>query len=777
MHTRILSVFNLLKRVGFAVLLLEVASVSTVKAGLDEWTQEGKMKVMSGGWSGYWEGPCYWQMARYSGTDVRPVRIKLSEPGIFEYQMYTNDWEGSNLIGIFQHPVDSNRYFRLEEGGSFVDLDTLYWSSTRGAGWAWAFFDSSFSDVQLFWDQANPEHGIALCQGRSIWETFIRGQQWFRLDLPIDEKSIRVWADNPLCENIYFTIDELPPIDSFRIMSLDIATYVLDTLRTVDVNDIPQMVVDRSNPDRLLYIEKENCNLGEPYRLWHTLNQGESFEMLFETADTNCYIDRISQDYVNPLRWNMIVGNNSDFYVSTDGGYSWERTDRRIKNPIPLPNREGEILSLTPSYYYRPSATDSFRQIEIGPVGRDIQYTTEVYYSPESGLNINIGSDMWRSYDGGFNWHPWGIVNGRWTSPVAQVGLASPANRSVKLQLVQDYDTRRSLDGGGTWTATILPPPADHRFTTPRLTMHPTDSAAAIAFGYHYGLDSLFILRTWDLGQTWQTNYAYIWPKSFIHSTIVFFSTEPETLVIGGWAGVGDAGGFWYSADSGATWHLVPGMENEQGGIKLVDYENHRLIRYSLVQQRHLRNDFTTLTDWYPVQGNLPIYDATLVLDPDTSEIVYAWVDGDGIYKGLGYGEWDRYIAAETPNSGNGVSVLPGWPRTFVRSGVGIWSYTKSRELDSRIPPPSSVIDQISLSAFPNPFNSTLSISLDVPLHQEVTVSFYDLLGREVDVVHQGRVGSATLSYVAPASLASGIYFLRAVAGGQARMQKVVLLK
>ncbi len=85
--------------------------------------------------------------------------------------------------------------------------------------------------------------------------------------------------------------------------------------------------------------------------------------------------------------------------------------------------------------------------------------------------------------------------------------------------------------------------------------------------------------------------------------------------------------------------------------------------------------------------------------------------------------------------------------------------------------------DAISLSAFPNPFNSTLSISLDVPLHLDVTLSLYDLLGREVDVVYRGRLASSTISYVAPAALSSGVYFLRATAGTQSVLGKVVLLK
>ncbi len=86
-------------------------------------------------------------------------------------------------------------------------------------------------------------------------------------------------------------------------------------------------------------------------------------------------------------------------------------------------------------------------------------------------------------------------------------------------------------------------------------------------------------------------------------------------------------------------------------------------------------------------------------------------------------------------------------------------------------------VGTFSLSTYPNPFNSTLAISLDVPLHQEITVSLYDLLGREVDVIHRGRLNSSAISYTTPASLASGIYFLRAASNELTAMQKVVLLK
>lgn len=102
---------------------------------------------------------------------------------------------------------------------------------------------------------------------------------------------------------------------------------------------------------------------------------------------------------------------------------------------------------------------------------------------------------------------------------------------------------------------------------------------------------------------------------------------------------------------------------------------------------------------------------------------------------------------------------------------------TDTTRLTARESLHNSIISNWQLTTYPNPFNSTLSISLAIPPHQETTIALYDLLGREVDVIYRGRLTNSTISYRAPAGLASGIYFVRAEAGGRAEMRKVVLLK
>lgn len=90
---------------------------------------------------------------------------------------------------------------------------------------------------------------------------------------------------------------------------------------------------------------------------------------------------------------------------------------------------------------------------------------------------------------------------------------------------------------------------------------------------------------------------------------------------------------------------------------------------------------------------------------------------------------------------------------------------------------PNIVASSFQLSTYPNPFNSTLTISSEAQPNQNTSISLYDLLGREVDVIHEGRLASSTISYTTPPTLSTGIYFIRAISGDATAIQKVVLLK
>jgi alpha-glucosidase (family GH31 glycosyl hydrolase) len=79
---------------------------------------------------------------------------------------------------------------------------------------------------------------------------------------------------------------------------------------------------------------------------------------------------------------------------------------------------------------------------------------------------------------------------------------------------------------------------------------------------------------------------------------------------------------------------------------------------------------------------------------------------------------------------------------------------------------------------YPNPFNPTTVINYQLPAVSEVKLIVYDILGRNVATLVEGRQGpgSHTVEWHAE-GMASGVYFVRLQAGPFAATKKLVLLK
>jgi hypothetical protein len=80
---------------------------------------------------------------------------------------------------------------------------------------------------------------------------------------------------------------------------------------------------------------------------------------------------------------------------------------------------------------------------------------------------------------------------------------------------------------------------------------------------------------------------------------------------------------------------------------------------------------------------------------------------------------------------------------------------------------------------YPNPFNPSTTFSFEAPRAANVTLSLFDLLGREAATVFSGTAdaGHNEITYDA-SHLATGMYFARLSANGEAvGLNKVMLLK
>ena len=83
-----------------------------------------------------------------------------------------------------------------------------------------------------------------------------------------------------------------------------------------------------------------------------------------------------------------------------------------------------------------------------------------------------------------------------------------------------------------------------------------------------------------------------------------------------------------------------------------------------------------------------------------------------------------------------------------------------------------------SLSLYPNPFNPSTTISFDLPQQSRVSLSVYDLLGREISLLmnRTAQAGSHSVNWNC-ASCATGVYFIELKTGKHRALTKAMLLR
>ena len=79
---------------------------------------------------------------------------------------------------------------------------------------------------------------------------------------------------------------------------------------------------------------------------------------------------------------------------------------------------------------------------------------------------------------------------------------------------------------------------------------------------------------------------------------------------------------------------------------------------------------------------------------------------------------------------------------------------------------------------YPNPFNPGTTIAFTLPRASDVKLGVYDLLGREVAVLVQGRREGGTHAVTLDArGMASGMYLYRLEAGGAVHVRSLLVIR
>ena len=79
---------------------------------------------------------------------------------------------------------------------------------------------------------------------------------------------------------------------------------------------------------------------------------------------------------------------------------------------------------------------------------------------------------------------------------------------------------------------------------------------------------------------------------------------------------------------------------------------------------------------------------------------------------------------------------------------------------------------------YPNPFNPQTTVTFQVPESGQIRLAVYDVLGREVALLHDGNIaaGRHEVTFRADA-MPSGTYFARMVTGSGVHTRPMILIK
>jgi|WetSurMetagenome_2_1015567.scaffolds.fasta_scaffold106774_2 hypothetical protein len=256
-----------------------------------------------------------------------------------------------------------------------------------------------------------------------------------------------------------------------------------------------------------------------------------------------------------------------------------------------------------------------------------------------------------------------------------------------------------------------------------------------------------------------------------------FAVTWSTNLSVAGRAAAGDVDG------NGITEFFIGGTQVETDG-----YVHLRAYAY----ERTGDNTFQPVFAFNIFPAGIFFVDLYQTADVDgdgVPELLLSFAGGIMIIRGAGEHSYEVFYYRPV-SSLDGISAWridsSNAAHLFVSRAIGsqpIISQTDVYELDSSLV--TSVGDQILLPSsvrllhsYPNPFNSSTTISYEVPHRGHAILEIYDIAGRHVQRLVDEVQDQGTFAVQWDASsLASGIYFLRLTFGGQSFATKLIHLK
>jgi len=267
------------------------------------------------------------------------------------------------------------------------------------------------------------------------------------------------------------------------------------------------------------------------------------------------------------------------------------------------------------------------------------------------------------------------------------------------------------------------------------------------------------------------TNNGTSWTDNGLDSTfVVALAVSGTNLFAGTFDGVflsTDNGTSWTAVNSGLTSRYVYALAVL--GTNLFAGTNNGGVFLST------KNG----TSWTAVDSGLTNHNVSVNAFAVSGPNLFAGIFGDGVYLSTNNGtSWTEVNSGLT--NPYVYSLATSATNLFVGTfDGGIWRRPLSEMITSVGRVSTDLPTQFSLSQnYPNPFNPSTVINYRLPTVTEVILKVYDVLGRKVETLVNGRqnVWDHSVNFNA-GNLPSGIYFYRLQAGTFTQTRKLMVLK
>lgn len=261
---------------------------------------------------------------------------------------------------------------------------------------------------------------------------------------------------------------------------------------------------------------------------------------------------------------------------------------------------------------------------------------------------------------------------------------------------------------------------------------------------------------------------------------------EDQYVTTSGYVMAKNSNGFFIQ-DAAAAW----------SGIWVVDFGNANTSVGDEIEVSGQVKEYYDLTELDISDGSSTILSSNntlfdpIVITTATEDYESVLVTVSGVCDGLPneYGEWtlsgitiDDYLYGSDwgdfiPVVGNEYTITG--PLNYAYSLFRV-NPRSDEDIQEGILNNSELINDFSvLSAYPNPFNPTITIQFSTNLTQNVELSIYDLTGKKVDMLYNGLVQTNTLNSLVwdASNFSSGDYFVSLKTGSFTKSHKITLVK